>query len=163
MSSLLDLGPLTEEVEIRGVKLQVQGLSTASLFKLFAEFPDMTQMMADAGNAGSVMLSLAPDLIAKIIAIATGSPGDAAMEEKARTLGAADQMQILMAVQRLSFPQGFGPFVNQLTNLMGSEWTAATTLSEPSAESATNSHADSSGSLQTESVGMTRGLSPRAN
>jgi hypothetical protein len=163
MASLLDLGPLTEEIDIRGVKLKVQGLSAAHLFKLFSEFPDMTQMIGQMGNAGAAMLNMAPDLIAKIIATATGSPDDKQIEEQAKTLGAADQMAILMAVQRLSFPQGFGPFVDQITKLMGTSSLMPSIPSGNTDESGTNSREPSSASLQTESPGLMRGTSPRVN
>lgn len=161
MSSLLDLGPLTEEVEIRGVKLTVQGLTASHLFRLFAQFPDMQKALEQMGNAGSVMLEIAPDLVAKVIAIATGSSGDLAIEEKAKLLGASDQLAILGAVQRLSFPQGFGPFVEQASKLMG---TADTMNLPPGSEKpGSNSREPSSAALQTDSPGMTRGISPRAN
>ena len=75
MTSLLDIGPLTEEVEVRGVKLEVQGLTAGHIFQLFAEFPDMRKLLdSKQGNAQEVMLTLAPDLIAKIIAMAVGKP-----------------------------------------------------------------------------------------
>jgi hypothetical protein len=155
MASLLDLGPLTEEVEIRGVTLTIQGLTAVHLFKLFAEFPDMGQAISQIGNHGAKILEMAPDLIAKIIATATGSAGDKAVEDKARAMGAADQMLILSAVQRLSFPDGISPFVEQITKLMG-----APVMGAISPETL---RAPSNASLQTESPGMTRGTSPRVN
>lgn len=157
MSSLLDLGPLTEEVEVRGVKLTVRGLTAASLFKLFAEFPTMQEALAIMGTTSSAMLELAPDLFAKVIAIATGSPDDAAIIAKAKELGAADQMAILSVVQKLSFPQGFGPFVDQMTRLMVMD-----TPTQSSGQG-NSSHAPSSAALQTDSPGLTRGASPSAN
>jgi hypothetical protein len=160
MSSLLDLGPLTEEVEIRGVKLTINGLSAADLFKLFSQFPDLQQKLAQLGSPGAVMMNLAPDLFAKMIAMAVGAPGDAEMEARAKKLGAADQINILAAVQRLSFPEGFGPFVEQMTKLAGMPPTPSSTISN-SSENA--SLVPSSGELQTDSPGMTRGISPRVN
>jgi hypothetical protein len=82
------------------------------------------------------------------------------MEAKAKKLGAADQINILSAVMRLSFPQGFGPFVEQITQLVG---TAPTTSSPTSNATGNTSRPPSSGELQTDSPGMTRGISPRAN
>jgi hypothetical protein len=153
MASLLDLGPLTEQVEVRGVQLTVRGLTAANLFKLFSEFPGLPQAMQQIGDANATpILDLAPDLLAKIIAMATGSPGNKEVEDKAKELGAADQMAILGAVQRLSFPQGFVPFVNEMTRLMGTE-----------TNQGNSSRAPSSASFQTDSPGMTRGDSPRAN
>ena len=128
MNSLLDIGPLTEEVEIRGIKITVQGLTAGHLFQLFAEFPDMRKLLqVGEGSPQTIMLQLAPDLIAKIIAIATGMAGNAEVEAKAKTMGASDQLAVIAAVQRLSFPDGIGPFVERVTQLMGS---AAATLPE---------------------------------
>jgi hypothetical protein len=92
--------------------------------------------------------------------MAVGSPGDAEMEARAKKLGAADQINILAAVQRLSFPQGFGPFVEQMTKLAGMPPTLSSTTSNSSGNA---SRAPSSGELQTDSPGMTRGISPRVN
>lgn len=160
MSSLLDLGPLTEEVEIRGIKLTIHGLTAADIFKLFSEFPDMQQQLTQLGTPGAVMLHIAPDLFAKMIAAGVGSPGDATMEARAKKLGAMDQMTILGAIQRLSFPQGFGPFVEQITKLAGTDMI---TSSPTSNVSGNTSRAPSSGELQTDSPGMTHGVSPRVN
>lgn len=160
MASLLDLGPLTEEVEVRGITLTVRGLTAANLFKLLSEFPDMPKMLGQMGNA-SEMIGLAPDLIGKVIAMVTGLAGNKDVEDKAKELGVADQVAILSAVQRLSFPQGFGPFVKQLGQLMGTD--IATIQPEVSSGQGNSSRAPSSASLQTDSPGMTRGTSPPAN
>lgn len=160
MNSLLDLGPLEEEVEVRGIKLTVHGLTASDLFKIFSQFPDMRQMIEQLGTPGAVMMNLAPDVVAKVIAIVTGSPGDKDVEAKAKLLGAADQMMILSAVQRLSFPQGFGPFVSQVTKLMGTD---ALTPSVTGSGQGNSSHDASSAALQTDSPGLTRGTSPRVN
>ena len=165
MNSLLDIGPLTEEVEIRGIKITVQGLTAGHLFQLFAEFPDMRKLLqVGEGSPQTIMLQLAPDLIAKIIAIATGMAGNAEVEAKAKTMGASDQLAVIAAVQRLSFPDGIGPFVERVTQLMGS---AAATLPEAvsldSLNSATKSHVPFSASLQMDTPGMMRGPARRVN
>jgi hypothetical protein len=160
MAGLLDLGPLTEELEVRGVKLTVRGLTAANLFKLFSEFPDMQKLLEQMGTPGAVMMNMAPDAFAKVIAISTGMPGSKEAEDNARELGAADQLAILSVVMRLSFPQGFGPFVEQVTKLMGMD---AKTLSGTSTKQGNSSHDASSAALQTDSPGLTRGVSPPVN
>lgn len=169
MTSLLDIGPLTEEVEIRGTKLEVQGLTAGHLFQLFAEFPDMRRLLdAKKGNPQDVMLSLAPDLIAKIIAIATGQPHNKETEAKAKTMGAGDQLSILAAVQRLSFPEGIGPFVDRVTKLLTSSSAGlspilATPPLPASSNSSTSSPASFSASLQTDTPAGMRGHARRDN
>jgi hypothetical protein len=162
MASLLDIGPLTEEVEVRGVKLQVQGLTAGHLFQLIAEFPEMRKMVGNKeGSPQEVFLSLAPELIAKIIAMALGKPRDQETETKAMLMGAGDQLNIIMAVQRLTCPDGIGPFVDRMTALMTSAIpkTALPSSSKPT----TASPAPFSASLQTDTPAGLRGHARRAN
>ena len=166
MTSLLDIGPLTEDVEIRGVTVTVQGLTAGHLIQMFNDFPDMRKLLEGTGEQAD-LLALAPDLIAKIIAVATGSPNDKAVEAKAKTMGAAEQLSVLAAVQRLSFPKGLGPFLDQVNKLMGSTMptipTGPVADASPSGRSSIKSRALSSASLQTDTPAMARGPAPRAN
>jgi hypothetical protein len=165
MASLLDIGPLTEEVEVRGVTLTVQGLTAGHLFQLFSEFPDMRKMIdSKQGKPQDVMLSLAPELLAKIIAMATGSPHDKEAEAKAKSMGASDQVAILEAVQRMSFREGLAPFVERVTALMMPVSTKLPTIpSDNSESSTTNSPAPFSASLQMDTPGVMRGHTRRVN
>lgn len=168
MASLLDIGPLTEEVEIRGTMVTVQGLTAGHLFKLFAEFPDMRKLF-DSDEGGAMgMLDLAPDLFAKIIAIVTGSPNSKEVEAKAKTMGATEQLSILAAVQRLSFPKGIGPFIEQVNQMMGSSLSPIETVlhaqpGPPSSKSTIKSRALSNASLQMDTPDLMHGPARRAN
>jgi hypothetical protein len=168
MASLLDIGPLTEEVEIRGTKVTVQGLSAGHLFQLFNDFPDMRKLLDKGqGDPKEIFMSLAPELIAKIIAMVTGTPHDAKAEMAAMSLGAGDQLAILLAMQRLSFPSGIGPFVDGVTKLMTSTSEISAelpkTVQPPSESSTTSSPAPFNASLQTDTPGMLHGRARRAN
>lgn len=163
MTSLLDIGPLTEEVEIRGTKITVQGLTAGHIFQLFSEYPDMRKLFETSTDASpqSVMLALAPELIARIISIATGSPGDPAVEAKAKTMGAADQLAIVSAVQRLSFKDGIGPFIEQISSLMGAAMPMPAEMEAKVAQTYKDTvkklRSQSNASLQTDTPGMLRG------
>lgn len=162
MASLLDIGPLTEEIEVAGVSLTVQGLTAGHLFQLFSEFPDIRKLIAaGSGDVQQIMLGLAPELIAKVIAMATGTPRNKEAEAKAMSMGADDQLSILSAVMRLSFKEGIVPFVNKVTSLM----VAAKTETEPAASlpSMTKSPAPFNAALQTDTLGKTLGHARRAN
>lgn len=164
MASLLDIGDLTEKVEIRGVELTVQGLSAGHVFQLFAEFPDMRKVLErKQGNMQAVMLELAPDLLAKLIAMALGHPKDKAVEEKAKTMGAGDQLTILAALQRLSFPDGIGPFVDRVTTLMSSSMPTSRPPSMVSSTLTTASPQPFNASLQTDTPAGLRGHARRVN
>lgn len=169
MTSLLDIGPLTEEVEIHGTKVTVQGLTVGHLFQLFAEFPEMRKLLdTKQGSPQEVFLGLAPDLIATIIAMVTGSPHDKEVEAKVKTMGAGDQLNILLAMQRLSFSEGIAPFVNGVTKLMtstsaGLSTKASTTASADSSTNSTKSPAAFSASLQMDTPETMRGHVRRVN
>lgn len=164
MVSLLDIGPLTEEVEIRGGKLTVQGLTAGHLFQLFSEFPDMRKMLGEKkGSPQEIMLALAPELICKVISTATGTPGNKEAEAKAMTMGADDQLSIISAIVRLSFRDGIGPFVERVTALMNSTKMNQATVSKHSSESTTRSPAPFSASLQMDTPDLLRGGPRRAN
>jgi hypothetical protein len=166
MASLLDIGPLTEEVEVRGVSLTVHGLTAGHLFQLFAEFPDMRKMLKKeiGSSPQEMMLALAPDLIAKIIAMVTGDAHNKEAEAKAKEIGASDQLSIMAAVQRLSFPEGIGPFVERVTGLMTSASTRAIIpVSMDSSDSMIKSPARFSASLQTDIPAGMHGHSRRVN
>lgn len=160
MASLMDLGPLTEDVEIRGVTLTVRGLTASDLFRVFSQFPDVQTLVVQLGSPGAVMMNLAPDALAKIIASSLGYSNDPKAEQKAKDLGVADLLTILEVVQRLSFPHGFGPFVERLIKVGG---TPAIDLSQSSDAQETSSPEGSNAALQTDSPGMMRGTSPRVN
>jgi hypothetical protein len=169
MASLLDIGPLTEDVDVHGVTLTVRGLTAGHIFQLFSEFPDMRKLFETGAdrNPQEVMLSLAPDLFAKIIAIATGDAGNKEAEEKVKTMGASEQLTLLAAVQRLTFKDGIGPFIDRVSALMGSMMPAEEAM-EPnssgnSASSTTPLRSRSSALLQTDTPNLAHGRAPRVN
>jgi len=120
----------------------------------------MGQTMGQLGGNAAALLNMAPRLIAKVIAMVTGSADSKEVEEMAANMSAADQLLILGAMQRLTFPRGLGPFVDEITKFVGP---MPTILSASTGAPVNSSQEPSSASLQTESPGMTRGRSPRAN
>lgn len=165
MTSILDIGPLTEEVEIRGVKLAVQGLTAGHLFELFTKFPDMRKVFnARNENPQAVLMGLAPDLIVRVISLALGEADNAEVEAKIKTMGVADQFAIIAAVFRLSFPDGVVPFVNQVTKLLTSTTSELSGVGLKSSTNATTkSPAPFNAALQTDTLSLARGRAPRAN
>lgn len=120
MVSLLDIGDLKEEVDIRGKKIDVTGVSASGAVTLLTRFPEIRKLFA--GKAADVtveaIVSMAPELVAAIIAAGCGSPGDVKHEEAARKLGIEEQFDLITAILRLTFPAGVGPFVERLYALM---------------------------------------------
>lgn len=121
MPSLLDIGDLTEPVTIRGKVLQVQGISAEGLFALLKEFPELRKLMT--GNADeAVIASLTeklPESLGMIIAAGTGTPGNEEAGRKARMLAVGEQIQLIHAIWKLTFPRGVKDFIEALEALTG--------------------------------------------
>lgn len=173
-TSLLDIGPLTEEVKVRGCPLVVSGITAAQLFELFMKYPELRKLLdANArasANIAELLHTTVPNGIGAIIAMVTGDPGKEEAEEKARQLGVGDQLAIISVALRLTFPDGFGPFVEQvmqMTNRVNEAVAVGTKVMTPAPGSGkgsdTASPKRSSAAFQTDTPGMLHGTRPRAN
>lgn len=168
MLSLLDIGPLTEEVTVRGKNITVYGLSPEDFFFLITSFPELRKM-ADVANAeAATLIQVAPRSIALAIAVATTdreafattAEYKAALDETgpvAARLSIHHQLAIINAAIRLTFPDGVGPFVKELNVLTNS-------INEASgrAVSVTASSKQSRSGFSTDSVGMRLGPAARS-
>lgn len=117
--SLLDIGAPHETVSIGDQALSVYGLSVENLIVLLQRFPEAGQWLAPGSVDMKEMLAAAPKLLQAIIACATGAPEDVDTEAVAARLSIDIQLDILEAVIRLTFKDGFGPFVQRIAVLSG--------------------------------------------
>lgn len=122
MTSLLDIGPLTETVVINGVPIEVRGLTPEGFFFLLHRFPSLKAMFGKSEPSIVDMTELAPNSIAFALALITvdrigHKTTKSWIEEiervaaKAVTLPAHHQMKLFQCGLRVSFPDGFGPFM----------------------------------------------------
>lgn len=114
--SLRDVGGLYEDVKVgeaEGEFIRVRGLSARVALDIINRFPATMLKALQGGELQvSTLLKTAPEVIDAIIAAATGGP-----EEDASGLPLELQMDMLEAVGRLTFRNGFGPFVARITAL----------------------------------------------
>jgi hypothetical protein len=124
--SLLDIGPVTENIEVGPDKfLAVTGISARGVLTLFLRFPSVQGWFAGESVNGAVLVGLAPEALAAIIAAGTGNPGDDKAEEIASNLPVELQLDIVEVIGRLTFKKGFGPFVERVVSLANSAATSA--------------------------------------
>lgn len=121
MADLLDIAPSTavEVVKIDGKRLVVHGLSANAIASIVGRFPDLGMLMA--GEAASIGMRLIERLgiaIGPIIAAGCGHLGDEKYEQHAGRLLIEDQLKLIKAIIGLTFPNGFGPFIEAMTALM---------------------------------------------
>lgn len=122
--SLLDIAPAFENVRVgekddKPVYLKVIGVSAKGVVNLFTRFPEVQKWFAVAGQNIKVMqlVKELPGAIESIIAAGCGLPGNDAAEEMAGNLPVEVQLDILEAIGRLTFKNGFGPFVRRMLAL----------------------------------------------
>lgn len=116
--SLLDIGPLSEDVPVaEGRALKVYGVSAKGVFALFKRFPNVGQWFKGGKIDGQGLIAEVPEAIAAIIAAGCGEPGNPQAEEAAEKMSVEVQLDVIEAIARLTFKSGFGPFVQRIVAL----------------------------------------------
>jgi len=116
--SLSDIADFGEDVEVgNDKKLRVKGISAKGVLYLLIRFPDLQKWLAGKTLSVSDVFVQAPDTVAAIIAAGTGKPGDDGAEETAMELPVEVQMDVMEAVYRQTFRNGFGPFAKRVQAL----------------------------------------------
>ena len=122
MADLLDIAPATavEVVKINGNRdrITVRGLHGNAIASIVARFPNLGLLLGGGDNIGMRLIEQFGDAIGPIIAAGCGHLGDEAREKRASELLIEDQLKLLKAILGLTFPNGFGSFVEELTSLM---------------------------------------------
>jgi hypothetical protein len=166
MAGLMDIGPLSEDVAIGKHELTVYGLTAEDIFYLLFTYPDLQELARKQGaklTAKSVM-EVGPQILAVIIAYGTHEQGNKKAIEKARKeLPAAAQLKIISAIFRLTFPQGVGPFVSELTEMSRSFTVTSAESQNQTEDSPSLSASTVSAALQMDTVAAKHYRPHRAN
>jgi hypothetical protein len=125
MATLLDIAPLIKNVEIRGTKLIVKGISAQGVVYLFTRFPILRMLMTGKQIDGLTIESfivMAPEAIAAVIAVGLGYVGENVEEqEQAEAITAGfsidEQIHVLTEIMEVTLPRGVGPFVEMINSL----------------------------------------------
>jgi hypothetical protein len=122
MADLLDIAPSTAVEAVRisgGERLVVRGLNGNAIASIAARFPALVMLLGGGGaDVVARLVSQFGSAIGPIIAAGCGHPGDEAAEEIADALLPEDQLKLVLAIYRLTFPNGLSPFVEAMTSLM---------------------------------------------
>jgi hypothetical protein len=124
MADLLDIAPSTTSatVDIDGVPVTVRAVSLDGIASLIARFPELRSLIN--GGFGDdfiprLILSCGAS-VGPIIAAGCGHLADETCERFGASLLPGRQVKLLKSILGLSFPNGLGSFVEELTGLMGS-------------------------------------------
>jgi hypothetical protein len=120
MADLLDIAPSTasEAVWIDSVRVTVRGISVDAIASIIARFPELKSLI----NGGDIVPRLIEGCgaaVGPIIAAGCGHLADEKYEQHAAKLLPEHQMKFLKAIFGLTFPNGIGSFVEELTGLIG--------------------------------------------
>lgn len=135
MAGLLDIGVLTKKVEIRGVSIEVKGLSALVLFKLLDQFPELRKVFSNAGVEPdpALLMTQVPGIVALIVCAATNTPEEDKPQVVAKfiELSIGEQAELFKAIWELTFPRGLSHFTAALEELglkapTGSGWDQGT-------------------------------------
>src|SRR5438105_9537487 len=110
MLGLLDLRPLRRRIEVEGGEIELRALSAENITELLERFPDILKMFSTGGNVEAAVKS-SPAMMSAIVAASFGKLGDVQHEKAAADLSLKTQLDIIQAVNEISFPGGgLGPF-----------------------------------------------------
>jgi hypothetical protein len=121
MLSLADVLPRHERVDIgSGQKIDVYGISGEDIGKILVRYPDAFQQLY---NSSSSPTAMDPGLLGAMLAASQRNGGDESLlgneqvERRGRSLGASDQMKMMQALGRCTFPDGVSPFLEGLASM----------------------------------------------
>jgi hypothetical protein len=116
--SLADIARAYEDVDIgAAARLRVYGISAKGLFSIFQQFPEVGQWFKGGKFDPKALIAQVPECIAGVIAAGCGYAGNAEMVQKAEDFAVEAQIDIMEAIFRLTFKNGFGPFVQRMVAL----------------------------------------------
>jgi len=121
MADLLDIAPSTacEVVKVDGgTRIVVRGLRGNDIASIVARFPKLGLLLGGAPDLGSQLIAQFGGAIGPIIAAGCGHLADEKRENVASKLLVEDQLKLLKAILGLTFPNGFSPFVQELTSFI---------------------------------------------
>jgi len=122
MADLLDIAPSTavDVVKIGDQRIIVHGISVDAIASIVARFPELRSIAGSGGDdIVARLIAGCGAAIGPIIAAGCGHLGEAAYEQRAARLLPGEQIKFLKAILWLTFPNGIGSFLEELTGLMG--------------------------------------------
>lgn len=122
MADLLDIAPSTacEVVKIDGHRVIVRGVSVDAIASIIARFP-MLKSLASGGFGDDIIVRLIEGFgtaAGTIIAAGCGHLGHEQYEKHAANMLPEQQIKFIKAIVGLTFPNGIGSFVEEVTSLI---------------------------------------------
>lgn len=124
MVNIIDTGPLVRSIKIGEESVPLTGVSFENLVPMLDRFPELKRVLTpsrgevdEADFSFEGIVKLGPRIVAAILAAGMGKAGDAATEKMILGLGIGIQVKMLKEIVDMTFPDGLGPFVEDLRSL----------------------------------------------
>jgi len=122
MADLLDIAPsmAVEAVRVNGgQRITVQKIGFDGIAYLVKHFPDLAMLVAGGitTNTAALLVTQMSGAVCPIIAAGCGHYGDEKYEQAAAKYLAEDQLKLLGAILRVTFPNGFAPFMEAMETI----------------------------------------------
>jgi len=119
MADLLDIAPSLSVEAVRingGQRITVQKIGFDGIAYLVKHFPDLAMLLASGitANTAAMLVMQMSGAVCPIIAAGCGHPGDKEFEQAAAKYLAEDQLKLLGAILRVTFPNGLIPFMEAM-------------------------------------------------
>ena len=146
MPGILDIGPLSEEVKVGRSAVTVEGLTVDDIFHLVANFAEIRAILDKKISqvTPAALMKAAPRVLGTVITYGTGERGNDKAVAAAMKLPAAVQLKIITTIFDLTFPEGVGPFVRELSAIQRVFLAPPTTPPDQQSETTKDSDTESS-------------------
>jgi hypothetical protein len=132
MADLLDIAPSTAvaSVTIDELRIKVRGVSVDAIASIVSRFPALKSLStaSDSGDLVPRLIAGCGAAVGPIIAAGCGHRDEEVYEQRAAALLPEQQIKLLRAIFGLTFPNGIGSFVEELTALIGGAGEGAKTI-----------------------------------
>ena len=122
MADLLDIAPSTAVaiVTVNERRIKVRGVSVDTIASIVARFPALKMLFnGEGGDIVPRLIAGCGAAVGPIIAAGCGHSGEEEYETRAASLLPEQQLKFVRAIFGLTFPNGIGSFVEELSALIG--------------------------------------------
>lgn len=116
MVSLVDLGPVSKQVEISVGEVAVYGIEIGTIRDLLVRFPEARAAWSIGGLGVDDVLVMFPNVLAALVGQVTRQPD--AEDNIRQNLPLGDQLDIAMAAIDLTMPRGVRPLAEWIERTM---------------------------------------------
>lgn len=127
MTSLTDLGNVTESLNIRGKKFEVRGIPAEHVLQLLEQFPELRKLFAgkQLSDPYTFLMTQSSKVLASLIVMGLGLWSDDKEQrlkevQAATSLTLGEQADIIRVVFSKTFPRGVTSFMEGLSTIMDS-------------------------------------------